>query len=171
MTWSNWGPTSATRPAQYFQYRANLTTPDTAFTPRLTKASVDFQIATDPQPGPGTQPPGGGNTGGDTKKAKIGMPRDADVTKRGKVRLLLTCPDDETRCNVALKFKWDGDTVASKSGKIDGGDSRYITLKLSKAAKKKLAKAGKLKVVATLTVTDAAGNKRKSSKSDLALPL
>ena len=84
--------------------------------------------------------------------------------KRGKVRLLLTCPDDETRCNVALKFKWDGDTVASKSGKIDGGDSRYITLKLSKAAKKKLAKAGKLKVVATLTVTDAAGNKRKSSK-------
>ena len=66
---------------------------------------------------------------------------------------------------MALKFKWDGDTVASKSGKIDGGDSRYITLKLSKAAKKKLAKAGKLKVVATLTVTDAAGNKRKSSKA------
>ena len=163
VTWTAWGPTSATQPAQYFQYRANLTTPDTASTPRLTKASVDFQITPAPQPGPGTQPPGG-NTGGDTKKAKIGMPRDADVTKRGKVRLLLTCPDDETRCNVALKFKWNGDTVASKSGKIDGGDSRYITLKLSKAAKKKLAKAGKLKVVATLTVTDAAGNKRTSSK-------
>ena len=100
----------------------------------------------------------------DTKKPKLGMPRDADVTKRGKVRLLLTCPDDEQRCSVALKFKWNGDTVASKSGKIDGGDSRYISLKLSKAAKKKLAKAGKLKVVATLTVTDAAGNKRTSSK-------
>ena len=92
------------------------------------------------------------------------MPRDADVTKRGKLRLLLTCPDDETRCKVALKLKWNRATVASKSGKINGGDSRYITLKLSNAAKKKLAKAGKLKVVATLTVTDAAGNKRTSSK-------
>ena len=71
-----------------------LTTPNITYTPEFTEATVDFRIATDPQPGPGNQPPGGGNTGGDTKKAKIGMPRDADVTKRGKVRLLLTCPDD-----------------------------------------------------------------------------
>lgn len=157
-----WTPFSAgaIQPARYFKYRALLSTTDVAVSPRLTAATVDFTIAnTNTNPGGGSAPPVG-----DTKKAKIAMPRDADVTKRGKVRLLLTCPDDETRCSVALKFASGGKTVASKSGKIDGGDSRYISLKLSKAAKKKLAKAGKLKVVATLTVTDAAGNKRKSSK-------
>ena len=152
----------AIQPARYFKYRAIFSTTNLA-TPRLTKASVDFQIAADPQPGTGNQPPSGGNTV-DTKKPKLAMPRDADVSKRGKLRLLLTCPDDETRCKVALKLKWNRATVASKSGKINGGDSRYIALKLSNAAKKKLAKAGKLKVVATLTVTDAAGNKRTSSK-------
>jgi hypothetical protein len=158
---SNWSPWSAGAipPARYFKYRAILNTTDVAVTPRLTKATVDFQIAS-ATPGGSTPPPIG-----DTKKAKIAMPRDADVTKRGKVRLLLTCPDDETRCSVALKFTSGGKTVASKSGKINGGDSRYISLKLSKAAKKKLAKAGKLKVVATLTVIDAAGNKRKSSRN------
>jgi hypothetical protein len=163
--WVDWSPSSPIAPGRYFQYRATLTTDDITKTPRLTGASVDFQIAPEPQPGTGNQPPSGGGTPtGDTKKPKLGMPRDADVSKRGKVRLLLTCPDDEQRCKVALKFKWNGDTVASKSGNIDGGDSRYISLKLSKAAKRKLAKAGKLKIVATLTVTDAAGNKRTSSK-------
>ncbi len=92
------------------------------------------------------------------------MPRDADVNRRGKVKVLLTCPDDERFCRATLAFKSGRKIIASKSGKIDGGDSRYITLKLSKAAKKQLAKASKMKVTAVLVVRDAAGNKRTSSK-------
>ena len=57
-------------------------------------------------------------------------------------------------CRAALVFKSGRKTIASKSGKIAGGDSRYITLKLSKAAKKQLAKARKLKVAATLTALE-----------------
>ena len=135
--------------------------------PRLTKAVVDFTIPTPPAGGRNNTPP----PSGDTKKPKLGMPRDADVNRRGKVKILLTCPDDELFCRAALVFKSGGKTVASKSGKIAGGDSRYITLKLSTAAKKQLAKARKLKVAATLTVIDAAGNKRTSSKKIWLYPM
>jgi hypothetical protein len=157
-TWSAWGPVGAAPPARYFRYRANLSTPNAAFTPRLKKATVDFTIA-NTNPGGGSAPPSG-----DTKKPKIGMPRDADVNKRGKAKILLACPADELFCKATLKFVSGRKTIASKSGKIAGGDSRYITLKLSKAAKKQLAKARKMKVTATLTVVDASGNKRTSSK-------
>jgi hypothetical protein len=164
----NWTPFSAgaIQPARYFRYRALLSTTDVAVSPRLTAATVDFTLAS-------TNPGGGGSTppAGDTKKPRLGMPRDADVTRRGKVKILLTCPDDELFCRVALVFKSGRKTVASKSGKIAGGDSRYITLKLSKAAKKQLAKARKLKVAATLTVIDAAGNKRTSSKKIWLYPI
>jgi hypothetical protein len=102
--------------------------------------------------------------GKDTTKPKVKLPREADVTSNGKVRILLECPDTEKLCKVALKLKWKGKTVASKSKTIDGGDSAYITPKLSRAARNKLAKAGKLKVVAKLTVKDAAGNVKKSSR-------
>jgi hypothetical protein len=157
-SWSAWGPVGAAPLARYFRYRANMSTTNPGFTPRLKKATVDFTIA--------NSNPGGGNTppSGDTKKPKVGMPRDADVNRRGKAKILLTCPDDEAFCRAALVFKSGKKIIASKSGKISGGDSRYITLKLSKAAKKQLAKARKMKVTAVLVVRDAAGNKRTSSK-------
>jgi hypothetical protein len=162
--WSAWSA-GAIPPARYFKYRAILNTTDVAVTPRLTKATVDFTIA-NTNPGGGTTPPAG-----DTKKPRLSMPRDADVNRRGKVKILLTCPDDELFCRAALVFKSGRKTVASKSGKIAGGDSRYLTLKLSTAAKKQLAKARKLKVAATLKVTDAAGNKRTSSKKIWLYPI
>jgi hypothetical protein len=104
-------------------------------------------------------------TQSDKTKPRIALPREADVTRKGKIRMLLECPDTEQFCTVGLKVMWKGKTVASKSKTIDGGDSAYVTPKLSRAAKKKLAKAGKLKVVVKLTVRDAAGNVKKSSKS------
>jgi hypothetical protein len=166
VNWSAWGPASATKPARYFQYKATLTTNDVAVTPRLTKATVDFKLQT-VQPSPGAGTGGGGTTNtppADKTKPRIAIPREADVTSRGKVRMLLECPGTERFCIVGLKLKWKGKTVASKGKTIDGGDSAYITPKLSKAARRKLAKAGKLKVVVKLTVTDAAGNVKKSSK-------
>jgi hypothetical protein len=42
--WSAWGAPSATPPRRYVQYRATLTTPDVATSPKLTKAVVDFRI-------------------------------------------------------------------------------------------------------------------------------
>jgi hypothetical protein len=164
----NWTPfsTGAIQPARYFKYRATLGASSPGTSPRLTNASVDFTIPAPPASGGNTTPPSG-----DTKKPRLGMPRDADVNRRGKVKILLTCPDDELFCRAALVFKSGRKTIASKSGKIAGGDSRYITLKLSKAAKKQLAKARKLKVAATLTVSDAAGNKRTSSKKIWLYPM
>ncbi|HEX2411260.1 MAG TPA: hypothetical protein VHJ39_08840, partial [Solirubrobacteraceae bacterium] len=109
--------------------------------------------------------PQGGGGAADITKPKIALPREADVTSKGKIRMLLQCPDTEQLCTVGLRVMWKGKKVASKGKTIDGGDSAYVTPKLSRAAKKKLAKAGKLKVVVKLTVTDAAGNVKKSSKS------
>jgi hypothetical protein len=167
--WSDWTPTSVIAPGRYFQYRATLTANNAGASPRLSRATVDFAIETPPS-GTNNTPPGG-TPAGDTKKPKLRMPRDADVDRRGKVKILLTCPDDELFCRAALAFKSGRKTIASKSGKIAGGDSRYITLKLSKSAKKALAKARKMKVTAVLVVRDAAGNKRTSSKKIWLYPL
>ena len=167
--WSDWTPSSVIAPGRYFQYLATLTANNAGASPRLSRATVDFAIETPPS-GANNTPPGG-TPAGDTKKPRLGMPRDADVNRRGKVKILLTCPDDELFCRAALVFKSGRKTVASKSGKIAGGDSRYLTLKLSTAAKKQLAKARKLKVAATLTVRDAAGNKRTSSKKIWLYPM
>lgn len=163
----NWTPfsTGAIQPARYFKYRATFSAANPGVSPRLSTATVDFSIASPPAGGGNNTPPS------DTKKPKLGLPRDADVNRRGKVKILLTCPDDELFCRAALVFKSGRKTIASKSGKIAGGDSRYITLKLSTAAKKQLAKARKLKVAATLTVIDAAGNKRTSSKKIWLYPM
>jgi hypothetical protein len=107
------------------------------------------------QPAPAPVPP----AAADTTAPKVTLTlASARVSKSGAVSLNVGCPATETSCKVAVALKLGRTTVASKHVTVTGGKQVKLTLKLSKSARSRLAKHGKLKVRAGVTATDAAGN-------------
>jgi hypothetical protein len=133
-----------------------------------TAAATSFSIAS---PAP---PAGGGGGGGqpapvppaaaDKTAPKVTLKlASARVSKSGAVSLNVGCPASEQSCKVAIALKLGRTTVASKHVTVAGGKTVKLTLKLSKSARSRLAKRGKLKVSAVVKATDAAGNKSVST--------
>jgi len=81
------------------------------------------------------------------------------ASRKGVVKLKLTCPGGETNCTITVKLVYAGKTLAKRIVTLAGGRSSNVTLKLSKANRKKLAKRHSLKAKALITALDAAGNK------------
>lgn len=105
---------------------------------------------------PASEPP---TTHADSSAPRIRpQTRSATASRAGKVRLVLTCPATETRCRIALKLRYRGRTIASKSVSVDGDDVKSVTLKLQRSARISLGRKGKLTVHALTTARDAAGN-------------
>lgn len=82
----------------------------------------------------------------------------ARASKSGAVSLRLGCPAGETRCRIGVALKLGRSTVATKTITVSGGETAKLTLRLSKAARRKLAKSGSLNLKAVITATDAAHN-------------
>jgi hypothetical protein len=119
--------------------------------------------AGDPTPPPSS---GGGGPAPDTTAPKIALgSRTLRVSKAGKVGVKLSCPAGEARCNVTVQLRLGRSTLARRSATISGGRSATVSLTLSKATRKRLAKDKKLKVSAVIAATDAAGNRSNATTS------
>jgi hypothetical protein len=119
------------------------------------------------------QQSGGGTSGGGGSSQSSSVDKTAPkvtlvakslkASKKGTVKFTVGCPATETSCQITLKLKNGTKTVASKTVTVKGGKTKTVTLQLNKATRR-LLKHRSLTVSAVLTATDAAGNKKTTSK-------
>ena len=96
----------------------------------------------------------------DTTAPKVRpKPRTVYVSNRGRFKVRLSCPSNETRCRIALRIRYRGKTVASKTVTVLGGQTRTVTLRLKPSARTALNRNSRLRVTAFTTARDAAGNR------------
>jgi hypothetical protein len=119
-----------------------------------------------------SQSGGGGSTGGgstqssnvDKTAPKVTLvAKSLKASKKGAVSFIVGCPATEATCKVTLKLKNGAKTVASKTVTVKGGKTKTVTLQLNKATRQQL-KHRSLKLSSVLSATDAAGNKKTTSK-------
>ena len=126
-------------------------------------ASREFVIASAPPGGGG----GSGNHGSpppDKVAPKVVItPKLLRISKTGSVTLKVKCPKSEKSCKITLRLKLNGKTIAKQTVTITGGKIARITLKLPASVRAMLRKHTSLKLTATGTATDAAGNTRTTS--------
>ena len=179
-SWSSYQPLGSGGAVQspagrYIQYQATLATTDDQVTPSLDKVQLDYDV---PAAAGGTQSSGGstatgsgsgGTQGGgnsvlDTTAPKVSLAaKSLRASKSGTVSFRVKCPATETSCKIALKLKNGGKSAASKTVTVKGGQTVTLTLKLNKATRA-LLKHGSLKVSAVMTATDAAGNRKTTTR-------
>ncbi|MFA9399624.1 MAG: hypothetical protein ACERKT_00780, partial [Acidobacteriota bacterium] len=88
----------------------------------------------------------------------------AKLNSKGKGKAKVKCPAAEgIDCQVKIVAKKGKKTLAKGSGKVKSGESKKVTLKLTKAGKKQ--SSNKLKTKAKTTMTDAAGAKVSTSRN------
>ena len=128
--------------------------------------SRTFSIAS-PQSGGGGGSAGGGSSQSsnvDKTAPKVTLvAKSLKASKKGAVSFTVGCPATEATCKVTLKLKNGAKTVASKTVTVKGGKTKTVTLQLNKATRQQL-KHRSVKVSSVLTATDAAGNKKTTSK-------
>jgi uncharacterized cupredoxin-like copper-binding protein len=107
---------------------------------------------------------GGGSSGVDKTAPKVTLvAKSLKASKKGTVSFTVACPATEATCKVTLKLKNGAKTVASKTVTVKGGKTKTVTLQLNKATRQQL-KHRSLKLSSVLSASDAAGNKRTTSK-------
>jgi hypothetical protein len=127
--------------------------------------SRTFSIAASQSGGSG----GGGQTGGGSSNVDKTAPKvtlvakSLKASKKGAVSFTVKCPATEATCQITLKLKNGTKTVASKTVTVKGGKTKTVTLQLNKATRQQL-KHRSLKVSSVLAATDAAGNKKTTTK-------
>jgi hypothetical protein len=189
-SWSAYAPVGAggaiaSPSARYIQYRATLSTTNNRLTPSLSGVAIAYDIPAAPPSNPGnpTGPTGGGQgsggsgssggSGGTGQGGGAAADKSAPtvtfkalssrVSKSGTLAVRVGCPAGETSCKIAVALKSGKTTLASKKVTVNGGKTANVSLRLSRAARRQLAKRGRLKVKAVIGATDSAGNK--SSKT------
>ena len=100
----------------------------------------------------------------DNSAPRVSLPRSMKVSHKGKVRLRLSCPADEARCSITVKLRYKGADVGHKTIQVGGGKSRVLSLKVKRSVRDLIADRGQLKLTASVTATDASGNRRTKSK-------
>jgi hypothetical protein len=86
-------------------------------------------------------------------------PRRVRVSRRGLVRLKVSCPRGERLCRVDLRLRRRGATVARKKFRVAGGETRRVSLRLTRKARRRLVRSGSLRVTAVATARDLAANR------------
>ena len=118
-----------------------------------------FTVPTPPAPEPEVD---------ETAPAVEILTRTLRASRKGIVTLRVACPDDETRCRLAVQLK-DGRKLAGrKNGSVLGGKQGQLKVQLKKAIRTRLAAIGRLKLTVLVTATDDAGN-AKTTKRRLTL--
>jgi hypothetical protein len=80
------------------------------------------------------------------------------------VALALTCPASERSCDVRVRLALGVRTVARAKRTIAGGRKATARLRLDKAARRQLARKGRLRVIAVVTTWDAARNRAQTRR-------
>ena len=91
-----------------------------------------------------------GTQASDNSAPHVAVPRSMKLSTKGKVRLRLRCPADETRCKITVKLLYKGAVVARKKIEVDGGKSRVVSLTVKRAVRHLVADRGDLKVKASI---------------------
>lgn len=104
-------------------------------------------------------------------------PRTLKLTAKRVVKLKVTCPAGETRCDGSVQLRTAAKvkpasgsrrrvlTLGSKSFAIGGGQTQSLTIKVGRSSSTALRKLRRLRVKALATATDAAGNRGDSASS------
>ena len=100
-----------------------------------------------------------GTQASDNSAPHVTVPRSMKLSSKGKVRLRLRCPADETRCKITVKLLYKGAVVARKKIEVDGGKSRVVSLTVKRAVRHLVADRGDLKVKASIDARDDSGNR------------
>jgi hypothetical protein len=79
------------------------------------------------------------------------------VSRTGTVRLRVSCPRQAGRCRVTLRLTLKRKLAATRTITVIGGRSSSVTLKLSRAARRALARTASLPAVVTAVARDQAG--------------
>jgi hypothetical protein len=86
-------------------------------------------------------------------------PRRVRVSRRGLMRLRVSCPRGERLCRVDLRLRHKGATVARKKFRVAGGKTRRVSLRLTRQARRRLLRSGSLRVTAVASARDLAANR------------
>ena len=81
------------------------------------------------------------------------------ASRRGLIRLQVSCPAAELRCHVDLRVRSARTTVARKSFQVAGGRTRLVALRLNQSTRRRLARAGSLRAVVMAAARDSASNR------------
>jgi hypothetical protein len=118
-----------------------------------------------------SQSGGGGAGGGNSQSSNVDktapkvtlVAKSLKASKKGTVSFTVGCPATEATCKVTLKLKNGAKTIASKTVTVKGGKTKTVTLQLNKATRQQL-KHRSLKLSSVLSASDAAGNKKTTSR-------
>jgi methylglyoxal synthase len=177
-------------PAGGIQHVSTIITglnPDTTYHYRLvvtspggTTTSVERSFKTAASPGSDNS----GNNGGDTGEGDNQTPPPPVIgafsgvkigggtvsVKRGVATVKVTCPAKaQGACSGTLSLKLGRRAIGSKAFTIKPGRTANVHVRISRAANKRLAKRGKLKVTASATARDARGAAVKAPAKKLTL--
>jgi hypothetical protein len=129
-------------------------------TVRVRAADDSGNLGPPPVAAPGGAGGGSGSSGGSRRATAVRItPRTIRVSRRGIVALRVVCPRSAGRCQVTLRLALRGRRVASRTLAVAGGKSRTFRLKLSRAARRELARRRSLRVRATAVSRNAAGDR------------
>ena len=108
--------------------------------------------------GAGSGTPGAGPAGPAGAEPRVRItPRSVRVSRTGTVALRVACPRDAGSCRVKLSLALGRKVVAAKTLSVLGGRTKTATLRLSRAARRTLARKSSLSVVVSATTRDSAG--------------
>ena len=111
-------------------------------------------------PADGTTPPANGTTPQDRLGPRVRVsPRRVRSTRRGVIKLRVRCPRNEQLCRVDLRLRRAGAAVARKRFQVPGAQTRRVSLRLKRGARRTLARSSSVRVVAVAAARDAVGNR------------
>ena len=74
------------------------------------------------------------------------------------LKVRVRCPGDEQSCKGSVAVRLNGNTLSSARFDLDGGQSRQLSIDLTRSQRRQLRRAGVVYLKAT--ATDAAGNRQ-----------
>jgi hypothetical protein len=108
----------------------------------------------------GTVPPPAGARAEDRLAPRVRVrPRRVRVSRRGLIKLTVTCPGSELRCRIDLRVRRPYATVARTEFELAGGNTRRVSLRLNRGTRRRLSRSGSLRATALATARDGAGNR------------
>jgi N,N-dimethylformamidase beta subunit-like, C-terminal/Bacterial Ig domain len=110
----------------------------------------------------GTPPPatGPGTPAADQVAPQVRVrPRRVRASRRGLVKLRVTCPAGEAICRIDLRLRRAGTTVARKRLEVRGGTTREVSLRLTMSARRRLLRSGSMSSLALAAARDLAANR------------
>jgi Bacterial Ig domain len=110
-------------------------------------------------PATGVTPPSGG-TSPDRVGPRVRIrPRRLRASRRGLIKVRVSCPAAEVVCRVQLRLRRAGTTVAPRKAlQVRGGSSRAVSLRLTRTARGRLVRLGSFRATAVATARDLASN-------------